>query len=99
MIVSIQPTEDGGLSATQRQFTPAVYFDMCAMRAIAERPEVASRFVAAMRGKQASLLISSMTLYEFSLLSDERHARAADALLEQLFRNLYFIQCEASLSL
>jgi hypothetical protein len=64
------------------------------LRIIAESPEFAPRFVAAMYRASASLLISSMTIYEFVLLSDMRHARAVDGLLQQLFRHLYFFQCE-----
>jgi hypothetical protein len=94
MIIYIKSTPDGGFIALQRQQVPAVYPDMCALRIIAESPELAARFVAAMCRASASLLISSMTIYEFVLLSDMRHARAVDGFLQQLFRHLYFIQCE-----
>lgn len=94
MIIYIKPTPDGGFTALQRQQVPAVYLDLCALRIVAESSELAARFVAAMRRASASLLISSMTIYEFVLLSDMRHARAVDSLLQQLFRHLYFIQCE-----
>jgi hypothetical protein len=40
------------------------------------------------------MLVSSLNVYEFSLLSDVRHAYAVDALLQQVFRNLYFIRSE-----
>jgi len=64
------------------------------MRKIAEDFALSTRFVSAMQAAQASLLVSSMTIYEFALLSDTRHSQSVDALLEQLFRHLYFIQCE-----
>lgn len=94
MIVELNSTADGGLQALQRQMIPAVYLDLCAMRTIAENSAWSTRFVAAMRRAQASLLIGAITIYEFATFSDVRHARAVDELLQELFRHLYFIDCE-----
>lgn len=94
MIFDVRSTSDGGFTARQSQQTPAVYLDFCALRAIADQPELADRFIRAMRRASASLLISSFTIYEFSILNDTKHAIAVDALLRQVFRHLYFIQCE-----
>jgi hypothetical protein len=94
MIVELHLTSDGGLHALQRQMIPAVYLDLCAMRAIAENSAWSTRFVVAMRRARASLLIGAITIYEFATFSDVRHARAVDDLLQGLFRHLYFIDCE-----
>jgi hypothetical protein len=94
MIVELSVTTDGGLRALQRQMIPSVYLDLCAMRAIAERTDWSARFVEAMRRARASLLIGAITIYEFATFSDVRHARAVDSLLQELFRHLYFINCE-----
>ena len=94
MIVELNSTADGGLQALQRQMIPAVYLDLCAMRAIAEDSTRSKRFVAAMRHARASLLIGAMTIYEYATFSDVRHARAVDGLLQLLFRHMYFINCE-----
>lgn len=94
MIIEWKSTSDGGLQALQRQMVPAVYLDLCAMRAIAEDSAWSMRFVAAMRRAQASLLIGAVTIYEFATFSDVRHARAVDELLQELVRHLYFINCE-----
>lgn len=94
MIVELNLTADGGLQALQRQMIPAVYLDLCAMRAIAENSAWSTRFVGAMRCARASLLIGAITIYEFATFNDLRHARSVDELLRGLFRHLYFINCE-----
>jgi hypothetical protein len=94
MIVELNVTADGGIQAQQRQMIPAVYLDLCAMRAIAENSTRSTRFIAAIRRARASLLIGAITIYEFAAFNDVRHARAVDELLQQIFRHLYFINCE-----
>ena len=96
MLHDLRRTADGGFTGYQRQQTPAVYLDFCALRIIAESPELSARFIAAMRHVNASLMVSWMTIYEFSLLTDMRHARAADALFHQLFLHLFFFNCDPS---
>ena len=53
-----------------------------------------TRFVVAMRRARASLLMGAVTIYAFATFSDIRHAHAVDELLQELFRHLYFINCE-----
>jgi hypothetical protein len=94
MIVDFKPKDGGGFTARQQQQNPAVYLDFCALRAIAEQPELSARFIAVMRRARATLLVSMFTIHEFSLLTDPRHAIAADALLHELFMHIYFFNCE-----
>ena len=94
MLHDLRRTADGGLTGCQRQQTPAVYLDFCALRIIAETPELSARFIAAIRRANASLMVSWMTIAEFSLLTDMRHAKAADAMFRELFLHLFFFECE-----
>jgi len=94
MLHDLRQGPDGVITGYQRQQIPAVYLDFCALRIIAESPELSARFIAAIRHANASLMISWMTISEFSLLTDMRHAKAADAMFHQLFLHLFFFECE-----
>lgn len=82
----------GALRAEQITTPPAVYLDHWALRQISENATIAARFASALHDRRGTLMVSWLNLIEFSNVSDESQARAAEALLEAILPHVFFLE-------
>jgi hypothetical protein len=85
----------GWPAAKQTMTHPAVYLDHWAIRKIAEKPELAMRFTAALKACQGTWAVSLLNLMEFIKMTDENQAAQFEELLEQALPNVFFIDFNA----
>jgi hypothetical protein len=71
-----------------------VYFDNWAWRLFSESQEIQDRFLRGLKQRNGTLAISWFGLMEFSILTDCKHGRAADRLLEAAFPNVLFLHSD-----
>ncbi len=71
---------------------PAVYLDHWALMNISEDSAKADRFRKVLHEKSGTLELSIANLLEFATVLDERHAKAAEHFLQNLYPNLAFIE-------
>jgi len=85
---------DNAGSPRAEQFTtaPAVYLDHWALRQISEDAGMAARLATALHNRGGTLMVSWLNLIEFSNVSDESQARAAEALIEAILPHVFFLE-------
>jgi len=76
--------------ARQSFDSPTVYLDHWAIRMLSDDINLQSRFVYALKSKEGTLLLSNLSLMEFSAASDLRHCIDAENFFDRLLPNIYF---------
>lgn len=69
--------------------SPTVYLDHWAIRRFSDDISLQKRFVRALQTKKGTLLLSTLSLFEFSRISDERHFGDTETFLDRLLPNIY----------
>lgn len=91
-MISISINAAGSLEVGQIDAKPTVSLDHWALREIAHSVEQRQRFASALRRTKGTLMITWIDLIEFTKLSDTRHARDADLLVELIMPQLAFLE-------
>jgi hypothetical protein len=79
-----------GVHARQSFDSPSVYLDHWAIRLFSDDLSLQDRFVGTLLAKKGTLLLSNISLAEFSDLSDPRHCYQTEKFFERLLPNIYF---------
>lgn len=77
---------------TQQFFSPSVYLDTFAIRAISESDELSARFAQGIKRQNGTWLLAPLSMGEFALFADSRHAALAERLLAQVVPHIYLFQ-------
>jgi hypothetical protein len=93
-MLTISIDNDGRLIATQRDSSPTVYLDHWALRELSTTPNLAERFVAALKPRKGALALSCTNLIEFCNVTDDRQARRAEELLEASLPHVFFLEMD-----
>lgn len=79
-----------GLHVRQSFESPTVYLDHWAIRLFSDDLYLQDRFVNALKRKNGTLLLSNISLLEFSGATDQRHCQDAERFIDRLIPNIYF---------
>lgn len=89
MPIEFIATADGEY-VQQGFLSPTVYMDHWAIRLLSDDRTLQDRFVKALQAKRGTLLLSNISLSEFSAASDAHHCRDAEILFSRVMPNIYF---------
>ncbi len=84
--------KNGLLRVEQYLLAPAIYFDHWALRVISEDRALSTRFSRALNSRGGTLILSWLNLAEFTAVSDRGQAEAAEALIEEILPNVFFLE-------
>ena len=91
-MVRLTADSAGSLVAEQAMTSPAVYLDHWALRTIADDPAMCTRFVAALRSRGGTFVLSWLNLLEFSRVGDPTHALSAERLIDAALPDIFLIE-------
>ncbi|WP_045761679.1 hypothetical protein [Xanthomonas albilineans] len=74
----------------QRFERPAVYLDVCGIRAIAANENLSNRFASGLKDVGGTWLLSALSMGEFARFADPKHVGQAERLLARVQPNIYF---------
>ena len=83
-------TTSDSLHVRQSFDSPTVYLDHWAIRLLSDDLNLQARFVNALKLKCGTLLLSNISLMEFSEASDPRHCSDTEDFFDRLLPNIYF---------
>jgi len=81
----------GNLEVFHRDLPPTVFLDHWAWRKISESESSTKRFSSALKSRKGTLVLSWLNLIEFSKVTDEQQTCKADALLNEIMPQIFFI--------
>ncbi len=81
---------DGRIEVQQTFESPTVYLDHWAIRRLSDETQLQQRFVHALHDAGGTLVLTYLSLAEFVVVEDERHAERAGAFLDEVLPNIYF---------
>lgn len=84
----------GELQLVQRDIPPSVYLDHWAWRRFSENDALGKRLTTALQSLNGTLTLSCLNLVEFSKVTDETQARAAERLLEANLPRVFFMEID-----
>lgn len=84
--------DNGSIRVAQVTAAPAVYLDHWALRNISENPALRARVTGALKSRSGTLMLSWLNLVEFTKVTDGAQARCAEALVEDVLPNVFFLQ-------
>lgn len=84
--------DSGSLRIEQMTVTPAVYLDHWALRKISEDPSLTKRVTEALNRCRGTLMLSWLNLIEFTKVEDPQHAISAEAFVDALLPNVFFLE-------
>lgn len=83
---------NGTLRVEQYLLPPAVYFDHWAMMHVSNDLALRSRFKKTLKARGGTLMLSWLNLAEFAKVIDRSQAEAAEALIEDVLPNIFFLE-------
>ena len=84
--------EDAELRVEQVESNPTIYLDHWAFRHISTTDEHRIRFVEGLKARGGTLMLSWLNLAEFTKVTDLDQAKAAEALVEAVLPNVFFME-------
>jgi len=93
-MIEFRINENGVLEVGQVDIPPTVYLDHWALRMFSESQALSDRLTAALKQRNGTLALSWLNLAEFTKVADEGQASIAEALLEKILPNIFFLEVD-----
>jgi len=86
--------QNSSISIEQCTVKPSVYLDHWALRNISEDNKLRDELVKILKDKNGTLMLSKLNLLEFTQVKDIEQGQAAEALIESILPNIFFIEID-----